>query len=182
MMRSTILTLALVLLGCHHEPQPVHSNPGELPPLPPASGTPIGYLLDSADTLKLRDDQLKQLKDIDASLAARDAGIDTQLRQLERPSEEEEQQQQGPGPHKRPHHNNAPGASTTQTGDSNKLHEMRNANDRDALKKAWALLDPEQQTSAKKILEERGVQIPGTQQKKPDFDPNDGTPLPGGEP
>src|ERR1041385_167995 len=85
-----LLALALIALGCHHDPQPEHPKPGELPPLPPASGTPIGYLIDSAGDIKLRDDQLDKLKSIDASLAARDAEIDTQLRQLERPEEEEQ--------------------------------------------------------------------------------------------
>src|SRR6266480_1366221 len=82
------IVLALIA-GCHHDSAPIHPKPGELPPLPPASGTPIGYLIDSATDLKLRDDQLKQLQDLDGSLAARDAEIDTELRQIERPTEEE---------------------------------------------------------------------------------------------
>src|SRR6478609_387616 len=112
----------------------MHPVPGDLPPLPSASGTPIGYLIDAAHDLQLRDDQLKQLQDIDRSLAARDAEIDTQLRQIEHPEEE-----QDPTPKeikngaKRPRHPYAPGAAVVQTGDSQKLHSMRDANDRDAV-------------------------------------------------
>src|SRR5258706_434319 len=99
--------LALVLVGCHHDdPPPMHPKEGELPPLPPSSGTPVGYLLDNASQLQLRDDQLKQLKEIDQSLSARDAEIDTQLRIIEKPQEDPEVAKGAPPPR----HNNAPGA------------------------------------------------------------------------
>jgi hypothetical protein len=39
-------------------------------PLPPASGSPIGYLLDDAGPLGLNDSQLGQLREIDDTLAA----------------------------------------------------------------------------------------------------------------
>jgi hypothetical protein len=176
-MRKTILLAALVLAGaCHSEPTPMHAQPGDLPPLPPASGTPVGYLIDSADQLKLHDDQLQKLKDIDASLAARDASIDTQLRQIEKPAEDEEPPPK-PG-EKRPHHNNAPGASAPTSADANKLHNIRNTNDQEALKKAFAILDADQQTTAKHILEDRGIVV-GAKQKKGDATSDDGTPLPG---
>ena len=177
---SSRLAVSLVfLLACHHDPAPTHAAPGDLPPLPPASGTPIGYLLDSAVDLKLRDDQVTQLKEIDASLAARDAEIDTQLRQIEKPAEEEEGPPQ-PG-HKRPHRNNAPGQNMQTTGDAKRLHEMRAANDRDALKRAWKLLDNDQQTAATKILGDHDVEVPGAP-KKAQAPSDDGTPLPGTEP
>src|SRR5688572_26260358 len=57
----------------------------EVPPLPPASGTAVGYLVDASGELQLRDDQLTKLKDIDASLAAENGQIDAQLRQIEKP-------------------------------------------------------------------------------------------------
>jgi hypothetical protein len=180
MLRTTMLALALALSACHHDPQPVHAESGELPPLPPASGTPIGYLIDSADTLKLRDDQIAKLKDIDASLAARDASIDTQLRQIERPADEEEPQQKQEGPKRR--RNNAPGMNTLTNADAGKLHDMRNANDREALKKAFAVLDPAQQATAKKILEERGIELGAPAKKQEGTGTDDGTPLPPGEP
>ncbi|MDB4954455.1 MAG: hypothetical protein JWO36_2024 [Myxococcales bacterium] len=181
MLRTTILGLALAFCGCHHDPEPIHAGENELPPLPPASGTPVGYLIDSADNLKLRDEQIKKLKEIDTSLAAQDASIDTQLRQIEKPTEEEEEPQpKGPGAHPRKRHNNAPGQNMTTTADAAKLHDMRAANDRDALKKALALLDPAQQESALKILEDRGIEV--GKAKKHEAGGDDGTPLPGAEP
>jgi hypothetical protein len=178
------LTLVIWLaLGCNHDPygtgSSTHPKSGDLPPLPPSSGTPVGYLIDAQTDLKLRDDQLKKLKDIDGSLGARDAEIDSQLRQIDaRRAEEQEPPQPG---QKRPHHNNAPGSSGRPTGDAAKLHGIRDSNDRDALKQAWAVLDPDQQARAKKLLEDRGVEVPGAP-KKQDQTSDDGTPVPGMEP
>jgi len=178
-MRCRTVALLLLSAACHREPQPSHPQPGDLPPLPPASGTPVGYLLDSAGDLKLRDDQVKELKDIDASLAARDAEIDTQLRAVEKP-EEEEPPQRGPGA-KRPHHNNAPGVGIKTSADAKRLHDMRDAQDRDALKRAFALLDPGQRDGATKILQDHDVEVPGAPRKQA-RESDEGTPLPGGEP
>ncbi len=170
------VALLLALVACNREPQPAHPKPGDLPPLPPASGTPIGYLIDSKVDLKLRDDQLKQLQDIDASLAARDAEIDTQLRQIDERKQQEEEPPQ-PGQH-RPK-NRAPGSMGKPTGDEAKLHQMREANDRDALKKAWVLLDKDQQGAATKILQDHDVEVPGGPKKHGADVSEDGTPVPG---
>src|SRR5512132_1459134 len=143
--------LLLALAGCH--PKPTKPAPGEVPPLPPASGTAVGYLVDAAGQLALRDDQLTKLKQIDASLAAENGQIDAQLRQIEKPVPEEQlspQQQKAGETTQR--YDNAPGKSTVQTNDSIKLRKMRDDNDRDALKKAFAVLDPDQLTKAKQIL------------------------------
>ena len=171
------LMLLAISAGCHREPTPQHAGAADLPPLPPSTGTPVGYLIDASSELKLRDDQLTKLKDIDASLAARDAEIDTQLRQIEKPEPDE------PAPKGAPprHHNNAPGAAGPPQGDAAKLHQIRNSNDREALGQAWALLDPDQRKSAQKILEDRGVEIPGVT-KKAETTNEDGTPVPGLEP
>jgi len=162
----------------------MHPQPGDLPPLPPASGTPIGYLLDAKGDLQLRPDQLDKLQAIDTSLAARDADIDTQLRQIERPEEEEDptpaQQKAGM---KRQRHAYAPGKQQMQSNsDAAKLHELRKANDRDAVKKALALLDSGQQDKAKTILADHDVEIPGGPKKQNEPDPADGKPMPGMEP
>jgi hypothetical protein len=173
--------LLLALANCH--PSPTKPAPGEVPPLPPASGTAVGYLVDSASELKLRDDQLAKLKELDASLAAENGQIDAQLRQIEKPVPEEElspqQQKAGVQPSR---YNNAPGKSTIQTNDSQKLRKMRDDNDRDALKRAFALLDPDQLTKAKQILTDRGVEIPGEPKQEPKYDEDSGKPLPGMEP
>lgn len=173
MLRATLVAL-LLLSGCHKDtdPPPMHPKEGELPPLPPSSGTPVGYLLDNATQLQLRDDQLKQLKEIDQSLAARDAEIDTQLRIIEKPQEDPEVPKGAPPPR----HNNAPGAQVKTTADAAKLHSARRDNDSEALQKAFALLDPAQRTTARKLLEDRGITAPGsTKPPKPQSD--DGTPL-----
>jgi len=175
--------LALALAACHSDPQPAHPAPGEVPPLPPASGTPVGYLIDSSSDLKLRDDQLQKLKDIDTSLGAQNADIDVQLRQIEKPEPEEQispqEQKQG---RKRDRRNMAPGQSIVTNSDAAKLHQMHADNDKAALKRAWAVLDATQQPVAKKILEDRGVEVPGEVKKANAHDDSAGQPLPGMEP
>jgi len=151
---------------------------GELPPLPPASGTAVGYLVDSAKTLELRDDQLKRLKEIDASLSARNDVLDTQLRAIEKPDEEPAAKDQPP-----PRHNNAPGAQIKTTPDAAKLHAAKKANDKEALDKAFAVLDPPQQEKARKLLDERGISAPGSgtpgngREPPPPKQSEDGVPL-----
>ena len=174
MLRATLLALAL-LAGCRHDtdPPPMQPKEGDLPPLPPSSGTPVGYLIDNAGQLQLRDDQLQQLKDIDKSLSARDDEIDTQLRIIEKPAEDPPVEK-GQLP---PRHNNAPGAQIRTTADAGKLHSARKANDFEALQKAFALLDPPQQVTARKLLEDRGVTAPGSDTKAPRRNTDDGEPL-----
>ena len=172
-MRKLFLALVLVVAACHHDPEPLHAK--DMPPLPPSSGTPIGYLLDSASDLKLDDNQVTKLRDLDASLAAEDADIDTQLRQIERP-EAEEPTPKGEKPRR---HNNAPGIGMHTTADAGKLHTMRDRQDQQALTKAFAVLDTTQQSSARKLLEERGVSAPGGVQKPTHGGAEeDGQPLP----
>jgi hypothetical protein len=169
-----MLFAVVVLAGCHHDTDPAPVQPvSEPPPLPPSSGTPVGYLIDNAGQLKLRDDQLAQLQAIDKSLSAKDDQIDTQLRIIEKP--DEEQPEKGKP---LPHHNNAPGAQIKTTPDAAKLHQLRKSNDTDALKQAFAVLDPTQQTSARALLEERGVAAPGSETKQTKRSADDGTPLP----
>jgi hypothetical protein len=173
--------LLLAVAGCH--PQPTKPAPGEVPPLPPASGTAVGYLVDAAGELKLTGDQLEKMKEIDASLSAENGQIDAQLRQVEKPVPEEQlspqQQKAGVQPQR---YNNAPGASTIQTNDSVKLRKMRDDNDRDALKRALALLDAQQLPKAKQILTDRGIEIPGEAKQEQTRSEEDGKPLPGMEP
>jgi hypothetical protein len=175
--------LCLAIAACGGEtPQPPPASPADVPPLPPASGTPIGYLIDSAGDLQLREDQLAKLKDLDASLAAQDADLDVQIRQIEKPEDEESLTPQEQKAHVKPQrYNNAPGQSVKSTPDSQRLHAMRDQYDRAALGKAWAVLDKDQQVTAKKILTDRGVAVPGEQKAAPDHS-QDGTPVPGMEP
>ncbi len=169
MLRATLLLL-LAIAACRHDtdPPPMQPKEGELPPLPPSSGTSVGYLVDNASTIKLRDDQLDKLKVIDQSLSARNDSIDTQLRLIERPEESAPTDPAGPPAR----YNNAPGAQVRTTPDAAKLHAARRENDFEALQKAFAVLDPEQQDTARRLLEERGVTTPGgaRQPKRPQTD------------
>jgi hypothetical protein len=179
-----LAALFLALAACHSEPQPMHPQPGDLPPLPPASGTPIGYLLDARADLALTPDQVDKLTRIDNSLAARDASIDTQLRQIEKPEEEEDptpqQQKQGM---KRQRHAYSPKDQQMSTNkDAEKLHALRKQNDRDAVKEALALLDQTQVEKARTILADHDVEVPGGPKKPQGPDPSDGQPVPGMEP
>lgn len=155
---ATLFALvALALAGCRKDPDPVSPGEHEAPPLPPASGTPVGYLLDNATQLELRDDQITKLQEIDNSLSARNEGIDTQLREIEKPEPE------GPVDPKAPPErvNMAPGAQPmTTTADAGKLHEARAQNNKDALQRAFAILDDNQKIAARKLLDERGIRSP----------------------
>ncbi|HEY3800965.1 MAG TPA: hypothetical protein VGL61_00095 [Kofleriaceae bacterium] len=175
---AIVLFLALAACGGGNSNQPPPTNPADVP-LPPASGTPIGYLIDSSGELQLRDDQLAQLKDLDSSLAAQDADIDVQIRQIEKPEDEEQLTPQEQKAHvKQQRYNMAPGQNMKTTPDSQRLHAIRDQNDRAAITKAWALLGKDQQVTAKRILEGHGVEVPGDPKSAPKTN-DDGTPLPG---
>jgi hypothetical protein len=72
--------------GCQKEKPPSYAEQ----PLPPASGTPIGYLIDNSGQLELSAEQVEKLQTIDNSLSARNEAIDTQLREIEKPEPVEE--------------------------------------------------------------------------------------------
>lgn len=69
-----------LVLACGHDAKPAVVQPDDHPPLPPASGTPIGYLVDDAAELKLSDAQLAKLKGIDEDLAAKLEALDAGAR------------------------------------------------------------------------------------------------------
>ena len=62
--------LAVALLACR-TPEPAFIDEPLVKPLPPASGTPIGILLDDGGQLNLRPDQRAKLEEIDRTLATR---------------------------------------------------------------------------------------------------------------
>jgi hypothetical protein len=176
MLRATLVALLVLAgpAGCSHDADQTPAHPQEAPPpLPPASGTPIGYLLDNAGSLSLRDDQLTQLQALDKSLSARDEEIDTQLRIIETPSEDPPPQK-GEPMHL---HNNAPGAQIKTTPDAAKLHAARKDNDNEALRKAFTILDASQGATARKLLEDRGDALPGAPAKAGPRGDADGTPV-----
>ena len=177
MLRTMWMLLALSVGACHQETKPI-MVPGEVQPLPPASGTPIGYLLDNAGTLKLDGDQREKLQAIDTSLSARNDALDTQIREIEKPEDEQEEPRKKGDPPPKPK-NMAPGAQLVHTtADSSKLHAAKSANNEDALKKAFAILDATQQAAARKLLDDRGIASPGgAAMPPPKTEDNGGVPL-----
>ncbi|MGE0400485.1 MAG: hypothetical protein AB7T06_27485 [Kofleriaceae bacterium] len=147
------LVVVLALAACRKDPPPSYAGQ----PLPPSSGTPIGYLIDNSGQLELSAEQVTKLQAIDDSLSARNEGIDTQLREIEKPEPLEEDPK---NPSIVPP-NMAPGAQPVRTTkDAGKLHDARKENSKEALEKAFALLDAKQQEKARALLAERGITAP----------------------
>jgi hypothetical protein len=176
--------IGLMLVGsCHHDPAPATpADPSDKPPLPPASGTPIGFIIDGAGDLHLRDDQVAKLREIDTSLAAQLEAIDSQTRAANKPAEEAAQPAQtggrrggrhggmgGGGMGGSPsggggHHRRGGGAGSGSGAPSNsamvsKLVDERTSDVKDALERAFALLDPAQQAGAKRVLTDHDVDV-----------------------
>jgi len=151
------LLVGFPLGGCAPKPNPHAPQPGEQP-LPPASGTAIGYLIDNAGALELTTEQADKLKALDVQLSIRNEAIDTQLREIEKPED------QGPPDQHETEmksQNWAPGGSPVKTTtDSGRLHTARSDNTKEALEKAWVVLGPKQQEIAAKLLADRGIQSP----------------------
>ena len=173
-MRAAVVfrfALALALAaGCGHDAKPA-VQPDDHPPLPP--GTPIGYLIDDATELQLRDDQVAKLKEID----------DRPRRPPRRPGREATPPRAGflGSGHRRPaswwwaprrrdaarrcrwrkrqRGDQAPASSAgTATAASGKTEER--ADDvRAALAQAFTVLDPVQQPIAKRVLSDHGVDV-----------------------
>ena len=191
-------------LGCSHEAKPV-VQPDEHPPLPPASGTMIGLLVDDASELKLNDDQITKLKAISDQLGAQLATDDAGLRPTVATAPSSEGQQRGLGFRASGSRTddgtyggneafpNAPtgnpsGATSGQyyipADTVNAAHRDRARHLRDAIRKALALLDADQQAIAKRVFTEHGVNLDtgevagGDPGNAPMEEPKLGQPLP----
>jgi hypothetical protein len=174
-------------LGCSHDAKPA-VQPDEHPPLPPASGTPIGYLVDDATELKLSDDQLGKLKAIDDDLAGKLAALDGQLRGSS-PSQSSNQNtgrrrgggmrgggmrgggmrgggMRGGGSGSATGSGSRPRRGAASADTAGRVTEQRVANVRDAIDRAMAQLDVVQRIVARRVLTEHGVDLdagrPGT--------------------
>jgi hypothetical protein len=183
----TALGLALAaVLACSHESKPT-VQPDEHPPLPPASGTPIGYLIDDAGELALRDDQLTQLKAIDSDLSDRLAVLDAQQRG-EKPRSGDAAApagrhrggrrggmggggmgggtagggtsgRSGRGGGRRAGAGSGSGSASANAAAANGAGNERATDVHDALKRAFALFDPHQKEIATRVLSDHGVDL-----------------------
>jgi hypothetical protein len=158
-------------LGCSHEAKPVVA-PEDHPPLPPAS--PVGYLVDDTAELKLSDDQLGKLREIDGALGTKLATYESELRNGEPVP--------GNSAPKPPGVNFGGGTSSTNpangaTGNAanmtppvettktyvvsgetvTRIRRDRARDTREAIGRALALLDATQQGIARRVLTEHGV-------------------------
>jgi hypothetical protein len=186
---TAVLVVALGILvgfglgaGCSHDARPAGpptAQPDDHPPLPPASGTPIGYLVDNASGLSLRDDQLTKLKAIDDDLALKLAYLDGILRSAApgpTPDKEDsrggigftatgENNGQGSGLTSTPPpgtqvvggNGPQPGAKEENAEIVKRVPEVRAHDVRTAIAHALALLDPPQQKLARQLLKDRGI-------------------------
>jgi hypothetical protein len=163
-------------LGCSHEAKPVVA-PEEHPPLPPAS--PVGYLVDDSAELKLSDDQLGKLREIDGALGAKLATYESELRNGEPvPSNSAPPATHGVnigggtsstnpadsamGGTPMNSANLSPPVETTKTyvvtGETvTRIRRGRARDTREAIGRALALLDTTQQGIARRVLTEHGV-------------------------
>ena len=186
---TTVLIAAVALggfelgLGCSHDTKPV-VQPDDHPPLPPASGTPIGYLVDDAGELKLTDDQLTRLKAIDEELAAKLATLDTELRGASPAAGSGQPRGRrrrgggaggggfggaGGGGRRGGMRGGGAGSGTgsaqprpaggASADTVNRVTETRAADVRDAIDRALALLDVVQRVMAKRVLTDHGVDL-----------------------
>jgi len=163
--------IVAMLPGCGGDAKPV-VQPDEHPPLPPASGTPIGYLIDDASELALRDDQLVQLKAIDDDLAGRLAALDAKGHSAAPAAAAPPAgggrrggRHGGGGRHRGGGGGGAGSARATPsvgsggTDAASQTTEVRADDVRDALARAFTVLDPAQQETAKRVLSDRGVDL-----------------------
>jgi hypothetical protein len=160
-------------------------EPDEHPPLPPAAGTPIGFLVDDAGELKLSDDQLGKLRTINEELATQLASDDGEMRPEPVAPKKDDGKGRGLGFHAggsqqgyggmqagTPPGQLPPGtgASTDPQGDGqreyvipaatvNHVYQMRARHVRAAIDRALKLLDGGQQVIAKRVLVDHGVNL-----------------------
>ncbi|HEX3479592.1 MAG TPA: hypothetical protein VHT91_31430 [Kofleriaceae bacterium] len=212
---TLILVVAVVLVGfelgggCSHDPKPTVVEPAGPPPLPPASGTPIGYLVDDAGELKLSDEQLTKLKAIDEELAGKLATLDAQLHTPSSAAGSGQSRgrrrggggggagggmrggggrrggMRGGGAGSGSGAGSAAPRSAASADTINRVTEERAADVRDSIDRALALMDVVQRVIAKRVLTDHGVDLdagrPGAGSNAGSGEPDDTEPdEPGG--
>lgn len=167
--------------GCSHDARPA-AEPvaaAEQPPLPSASGSPIGFLLDDT-RLTLNDDQRSKLKDIDTELAGKLAYLDTVLRNAGTTAAPDKTDSKGgfgfsaaggrdhqDGTQDGAKLSSATGTTTSSgltmaqaaenAGTVKRIPIIRARDVHEAIVKALALLTADQQKIARTVLVERGI-------------------------
>jgi hypothetical protein len=192
---AAVLAVALALpgglgsqLGCSRpaprEPADPVVEPDEHPPLPPASGTPIGFLVDDAGTLTLSDDQLGKLRAINDELATQLAIDDGDMKpEPVQPAKKDDNKGRGLGFRAGGSQEgfggynggfpNAPRTAGQQGTDDqggsrqyvipaatvNKVYQARAKHTLAAIKRALVVLDAGQQKVARRVLVDHGVNL-----------------------
>jgi hypothetical protein len=193
-MKIFLLVLFVVLAACRSPAAPKQTIIEEpaIPPLPPASGTPIGILLDEDTRLILRADQREKLQEIDRRLASQNEQLAGQSRGTDRPPPSAGGPRSGrrggggmggPGMGGRggasgrggsPDHKPQP-ASPSIGKVNNDIATNTNA----AIDEALALLDAAQRSIAETILRERGVTHTSQEPREPGTtEPSESAPEP----
>ena len=166
-------------LGCSREARPA-VPPEERAPLPPASGTPVGHLIDDATELKLTDAHLGKLRTISDELADQLTADDSEMRPdpvaASPPSDKGRGlgiRGGGAGPGQLPTGaqtfpgaaasrgtSSAPSGQTTTVipaATVGHVQQARARHVRDAIRRALGLLDSDQQVIARRLLVDHGV-------------------------
>lgn len=168
--------------GCAHPSRPPAEpvvEPDERPPLPPAAGTPIGYLVDASAELELSDAQLGQLQSLNDELAGQLATDDAGMRPepvMPPPGDRNKGRGLGfragggtDGGGLRAGGFPGPAADTAHGSEGEtrsyiipadvvtRVYRARARHIREAIAKAFALFEPAQRTTAQRVLVDHGV-------------------------
>jgi hypothetical protein len=183
--RAGVIAAALgalgALAGCGAPPRRTAApaaQPDERPPLPPASGSPIGLLVEDAAELVLSNDQLGKLREIDDGLGVKLAAYDGALRTPDPARPEDPDKPRGLGfraggatlgPDRKAGGamENFPGARGGGAAPDQRagyisadtitdINYKRFHDTRDAIRRAFAVLDAAQQDIARRVLTEHG--------------------------
>jgi hypothetical protein len=162
--------------GCSHDARPVQPQDPAAPPpaLPPASGTPIGYLVEAGE-LKLSDDQVTKLKAIDDNLATQLMYVENMQRNAAEPPPKDDSRgrtgfgvstanntiaegiETAPPPTISSSGTGGGSSSEDRAATLKRVPEVRASVVRTAIAHALAVLDAGQQKLARQLLKDRGV-------------------------
>ncbi len=185
MRRIALGLVAWLALACHHDQPPPQSEPGKTP-LPSASGTPIGYLIEAAAPLNLRDEQIVRLHEIDDALSVDLARMDGKTAHhasagsgsgSAAPSTGGRGRGGGfrmtggrGGGRRRGGMGNIPPASGSASAAPAAAGQDRATRVREAIRDAFSVLGPEQQPAAKKVLAEHDIDVDVDHDDEPEGD------------